>query len=154
FTSEALEGLLLAHPDKLKSIREDNKGLIRADAPIEGKVAIVTGGGGGHLPLFLGYIGEGMLDGASVGETFTAASAQQMLDVTRAVDSGKGVLYIYGNYSGDVMNFDMASELAEMEGINVESVVGEDDIGSMPKSKMNERRGVAGIFYLYKLASA
>src|SRR5699024_4780529 len=135
FTSEALEGLLLAHPDKLKSIREDNKGLIRADAPIKDKVAIVTGGGAGHLPLFLGYIGDGMLDGASVGEVFTAASAQQMLDVTKAVDGGKGVLYIYGNYSGDVMNFDMAAELANMQGINVETVVGKDDIGSMPKEQ-------------------
>jgi len=154
FTSETLEGILLAHSDKVKSIREDNKGLVRTDSPIKDKVAIVTGGGAGHLPLFLGYIGEGMLDGASVGEVFTAASAQQMLDVTKAVNSGKGVLYIYGNYSGDVMNFDMASELAEIEGISVESVVGKDDIGSMPKSKMDERRGVAGIFYLYKLASA
>jgi len=75
YTKETLEGLLLAHHDKLKSVREDNKGLVRIDAPINNKVAIVTGGGAGHLPLFLGYIGEGMLDGASVGEIFTAASA-------------------------------------------------------------------------------
>ncbi|WP_026701877.1 dihydroxyacetone kinase subunit DhaK [Salibacterium aidingense] len=154
FINETLEGLLSAHPNKLRSVREDNKALVRADAPVENKVAIVTGGGAGHLPLFLGYIGKGMVDGASVGEVFTASSAQQMLDTTKAVESGKGVLYIYGNYSGDVMNFDMAAEMAEEDGIRVETVIGKDDIASMPIEQKEDRRGVAGIFYLYKLAAA
>lgn len=151
---EMLEGLLLAHSNKLKSIRNDNRSLIRVDAPVKNKVGIVTGGGSGHLPLFLGYVGEGMLDGVAVGDIFQSPSSQQMLDVIRAVNSGKGVLNLYGNYGGDVMNFDMASELAEMEGIQVESVVSTDDVASMPKGQEEKRRGVAGMFYMYKLAAA
>jgi phosphoenolpyruvate---glycerone phosphotransferase subunit DhaK len=154
FVDEMLEGLLLAHSNQIKSVRSDNRALVRKDAPVKNKVAIVTGGGSGHLPLFLGYIGKGMLDGASVGEVFAASSVQQMLDATRAVDGGQGVLYVYGNYGGDVMNFEMAAELAEIEGIRVESVVGKDDVASMPKELEEQRRGVAGIFYLYKLAAA
>ncbi len=154
FVDEMLEGLLLAHADQLKSVREDNRGLIRSDAPVPGKVAIVTGGGSGHLPLFLGYVGKGMLDGVAVGDVFASPSAQVMLDVTRAVNSGAGVLYLYGNYGGDVMNFDMAGELAELEGIRTETVVVTDDAASMPKGQEAQRRGVAGMFYLYKLAGA
>lgn len=151
---QMLEGLLLAHPDKVKSVRADNRGLSRADAPVQGKVAIVTGGGSGHLPLFLGYVGKGMLDGVSVGDIFASPSAQQMLEVTRTVHGGAGVLYLYGNYGGDVMNFDMAAELAEVEDIRVESVVATDDVASMPKGSEDQRRGVGGMFYLYKLAAA
>lgn len=151
---EMLEGLLLAHPDKVKSVRDDNRAIVRVDAPIKGKVGIVTGGGSGHLPLFIGYIGKGMLDGAAVGNIFASPSSRQMLDATKAVNGGAGVLYIYGNYGGDVMNFDLAMELAELEGIRVESVVGTDDVASMPKGSESQRRGVAGIFYLYKLAAA
>lgn len=154
FVDEMLEGLLLAHPDIIKSVRSDNRALVRATSPVKDKVAIVTGGGSGHLPLFLGYIGSGMLDGASVGEVFAASSVQQMLDATKAVDGGKGVLYVYGNYSGDCMNFDMSAELSGLEGIRVETVVGKDDVASMPKELREQRRGVAGIFYLYKIASA
>ncbi|ARK30131.1 PTS-dependent dihydroxyacetone kinase, dihydroxyacetone-binding subunit DhaK [Halalkalibacter krulwichiae] len=151
---EMLEGLLLAHSDKLKSIRVDNRSLVRIDAPVKDKVGIVTGGGSGHLPLFLGYVGKGMLDGVAVGDIFQSPSSQQMLDVIRAVNTGAGVLALYGNYGGDVMNFDMASDLADMENIRVESVVATDDIASMPKGGEEKRRGVAGMFYMYKLASA
>lgn len=151
---EMLEGLLLAHPDQLKSVRSDNRALARTDAPVQGKVAIATGGGSGHLPLFLGYVGPGMLDGVAVGNIFASPSARQMLDVTRAINGGAGVLYIYGNYGGDVMNFDMAAEMAQMEGIQVETVVATDDVASMPKEMSDQRRGVAGMFYLYKLAAA
>jgi dihydroxyacetone kinase-like protein len=151
---EMLEGLLLAHPDQLKSVRSDNRALARTDAPVQGKVAIATGGGSGHLPLFLGYVGPGMLDGVAVGNIFASPSARQMLDVTRAIHAGAGVLYIYGNYGGDVMNFDMAAEMAQMEGIQVETVVATDDVASMPKEMSDQRRGVAGMFYLYKLAAA
>ncbi|TVY02930.1 dihydroxyacetone kinase subunit DhaK [Paenibacillus cremeus] len=151
---EMLEGLLLAHSDQLRSVREDNRALVRADSPVQGKVAIATGGGSGHLPLFLGYVGKGMLDGVAVGNMFASPSAQVMVDVTRAIHGGAGVLYIYGNYGGDVMNFDMACEIADMEGIRVETVVATDDVASMPKGHEEQRRGVAGMFYLYKLAAA
>jgi dihydroxyacetone kinase-like protein len=151
---DMLEGLLLAHSDQLRSVRGDNRSLVRADAPVQGKVAIATGGGSGHLPLFLGYVGKGMLDGVSVGEIFASPSAQKMLDVTRSIHGGKGVLYIYGNYGGDVMNFDTAVEMAETEDIRVETVIATDDVASMPKGLEQQRRGVAGMFYLYKLAAA
>ncbi|MBU5442285.1 dihydroxyacetone kinase subunit DhaK [Paenibacillus sp. MSJ-34] len=151
---EMLEGYLLAHPAEVKSVRSDNRAIVRADAPRQGKVAIVTGGGSGHLPLFLGYVGVGKIDGVAVGDVFASPSPKQMLDATRAVDGGAGVLYIYGNYGGDVMNFDMAAEMADAEGIRVESVVATDDAASMPKGRESQRRGVAGLFYLYKLAAA
>ncbi|KIL36058.1 dihydroxyacetone kinase [Cohnella kolymensis] len=151
---EMLEGLLIAHSDQLKSVRSDNRALVRADAPVSGKVAIATGGGSGHLPLFLGYVGKGMLDGVAVGDIFASPSSQQMLDTTRSIHGGEGVLYIYGNYGGDVMNFDMAAELADLEDIRVETVVATDDVASMPQGYEHQRRGVAGMFYLYKLAAA
>lgn len=151
--TEMLEGLLAAHPDLLKSV-DNVKNLVRKDAPVQNKVGIVSGGGSGHLPLFLGYIGKGMLDGVAVGEIFASPSSKQILDVTKSVDSGKGVLYLYGNYGGDVMNFDMAREMAEMEGIRTATVIGTDDVASMPKGQESQRRGVAGLFYLYKIAAA
>ncbi|MFD1064463.1 dihydroxyacetone kinase subunit DhaK [Oceanobacillus locisalsi] len=152
--SEMLEGLLTAHSDLLKSVENNPKNLARKDAPVQDKVAIVSGGGSGHLPLFLGYIGKGMLDGVAVGEIFASPSSKQIFDITKEVNSGKGVLYLYGNYGGDVMNFDMASEMAEMEDIETATVIGTDDVASMPKGQENQRRGVAGLFYLYKLAGA
>jgi dihydroxyacetone kinase DhaK subunit len=151
--TEMLEGLLAAHPDLLRSAGSV-KNLVRKDAPVQNKVGIVSGGGSGHLPLFLGYIGEGMLDGVAVGEIFASPSSKQILDVTKAVDGGKGVLYLYGNYGGDVMNFDMAAEMAEMEGIQTATVIGTDDVASMPKGQESQRRGVAGLFYIYKIAAA
>jgi dihydroxyacetone kinase-like protein len=125
---------------------------------VPGKVGIATGGGSGHLPLFLGYVGEGMLDGCSIGDVFQSPSAEQMLAVTKEIDSGAGVLYIYGNYGGDILNFDMAAEMADFEeNIHVESVVAGDDVASgapvKPGAK-NTRRGVAGIFFVYKCAGA
>ncbi len=110
---------------------------MRADEPKKGKVGLATGGGSGHLPLFLGYVGKGMLDGCSVGGVFQSPSSQQMLEVTKAIDSGAGVLYIYGNYGGDVMNFDMAAEMAEAEGIRVAQVVAGEDVASAPKGQEN-----------------
>jgi dihydroxyacetone kinase len=154
FVDEMLEGLLAAYPDLIRSVREDNKALVRSEAPRPGKVGIVTGGGSGHLPLFLGYVGRGLLDGVAVGDVFQSPSPEQILDATRAVHSDGGVLYIYGNYGGDVMNFDMAGELALAEGIRTETVIGTDDVASMPPESMDQRRGVAGIFFLYKCAGA
>jgi len=154
FVNEMLQGILAAHPGELKSVSADLKSMARADTPVKGKVGLVTGGGSGHLPVFLGYVGKGMLDGCAVGNVFASPSAQQMLDVTKAIDGGSGVLYIYGNYGGDVMNFDMASEMAGFEDIRVETVIVADDVASAPKGSEKKRRGVAGLFYAYKIAGA
>lgn len=154
FVDEMLEGILAAHPDQLKNVADDLRCIVRADAPKSGKVALATGGGSGHLPLFLGYVGQGMLDGCSVGGVFQSPSAEQMLEVTKAIHGGKGVLYIYGNYGGDIMNFDMSTEMADMEDIRVESYVAGEDVASAPKGEEGKRRGVAGIFYVYKCAGA
>lgn len=150
---EMLEGILLAHPDQLRSVG-DIHSIVRADAPVERKVGIVTGGGSGHLPLFLGYVGRGLLDGVAVGDVFASPTASQILEVTRAVDSGAGVLYLYGNYGGDVMNFDLSAEFAAMEGLTTKTVVGRDDVASSPKGEEEFRRGIAGIFMLFKVAGA
>lgn len=152
FTDESLEGILAAHPSMLRAV--SRRGLARADAPVDGKVAIVTGGGFGHLPLFLGYVGRGLADGVAVGDVFSSPSHAEMLAVTRAVNGGAGVFYLYGNYSGDVMNFDLAAELAADEGITVASFQASDDIASAPKGRETDRRGVAGILFLYKIAGA
>ena len=154
FVDEMLEGILLAHPDQLAPAAGDNRCLVRAGSPKKGKVGIATGGGSGHLPLFLGYVGPGMLDGCSVGGVFQSPSSEQMFNVTKAIDAGAGVLYIYGNYGGDIMNFDMAKDMAAMEDIAVEQVVGAEDVASAPQGQEHKRRGVAGIFFLYKCAGA
>ncbi len=153
YVTEMLDGLLRAHPDQL-AFAEDVHAIVRADAPVQGKVALATGGGSGHLPVFLGYVGKGMLDGCAVGDVFQSPSAEQMLEVTRRIHGGKGVLYIYGNYGGDVMNFDMAAEMADMEGIRVETVLVKDDVASAPQTEADRRRGVAGMVYAFKLAGA
>jgi dihydroxyacetone kinase-like protein len=154
FVPEMIEGILAAHPGKLTSVAGDLHCLVKGGPKTPGKVGIASGGGSGHLPLFLGYIGDGLLDGCSIGDVFQSPSADQMLEVTRAIDTGAGVLYIYGNYGGDVLNFDMATEMASMEDITVETVLGADDVASAPKTEGQKRRGVAGIFYLFKCAGA
>ncbi len=154
FVDEMLEGILLAHPDKLRLVGADKRAVVRADAPVKGKVGIATGGGSGHLPVFMGYVGKGLVDGCSIGNVFSSPTVEQMLAATRAIDGGAGVLYLFGNYSGDVMNFGMAAEMAEAEGIHVETVLAADDVASAPKGQEARRRGVAGIFYAYKLAGA
>ncbi len=154
FVDDMLEGILAAHPRQMTYVNEDRHCIVRAGEKKTGKVGIATGGGSGHLPLFLGYVGEGLLDGCSVGNVFQSPSAEQMFEVTKAIDSGAGVLYIFGNYGGDIMNFDMAAEMASMEDIRVEQVVAGEDVASAPKGEEGKRRGVAGIFYLYKCAGA
>jgi dihydroxyacetone kinase-like protein len=153
FVDEMLEGILAAHPDKLRSAAGDLRCIVTA-RPRPGKVGIATGGGSGHLPLFLGYVGDGLLDGCAVGGVFQSPSAEQMLEVTKAIHQGAGVLYLYGNYSGDIINFDMAAEMAGMEDIKVLSLVGNDDVASSPRGQEGKRRGVAGIFFVYKAAGA
>lgn len=157
YVKEMLEGIYAAHPDLVTCTGEDVHCLVTARKK-EGKVGIATGGGSGHLPLFLGYVGEGMLDGCSVGDVFQSPSAEQMLAVTKYIDSGAGVLYIYGNYNGDIFNFDMAAEMADFEeDIRVESVVAGEDVasaGPAAPGEKNTRRGVAGIVFVYKCAGA
>lgn len=154
FVDEMLDGLLLAHPDRLKAASEDRRALVRADAPGQGRVGIVTGGGSGHLPVFLGYVGEGLCSGVAVGNVFSSPSAEQILAATRGVSGGAGVLYLYGNYGGDVLNFDLAADLADAEDIATKTVVVSDDVASAPRERSGDRRGIAGLFFAYKCAGA
>jgi dihydroxyacetone kinase len=154
FIDEMIDGLLLAHPDQLRAASQDRRALVRADSPASGRVGIVTGGGSGHLPTFLGYVGDGLCSGVAVGNVFSSPSPDQVLDATRASNGGAGVLYLYGNYGGDVLNFDLAADLAEIEGIETRTVLVTDDVASQPKERIADRRGVAGLFFAYKCAGA
>ncbi|PVU83184.1 dihydroxyacetone kinase subunit DhaK [Cellulomonas sp. WB94] len=154
FVDEMIEGILLAHPDLVKTPGSDPRIMVRADAPVAGKVGIVTGGGSGHLPLFKGYVGVGLCSGVAIGNVFSSPSSQQVFEATKAVDGGVGVLYLYGNYGGDVFNFDLAADLSELEDIETLTVVGRDDVASQPKERKADRRGVAGIIFAYKAAGA
>jgi dihydroxyacetone kinase len=151
---EMMEGILLAHPNSFKSVDGDLRAIVRADAPLKGKVGIATGGGSGHLPVFMGYVGKGLVDGASIGNVFSSPTTKQMLKVTKAINGGCGVLYLYGRYQGDMMNFDTAAELAADQGIEVQTVLISDDVASAPAEEWNRRRGVAGLFFGYKIAGA
>jgi dihydroxyacetone kinase-like protein len=152
FVDEMLEGIYKAHP-AVTYTAGDLRCLVTSKIKA-GKVGIATGGGSGHLPTFLGFVGDGMLDGAAVGGVFQSPSAEQMYQVTKHIDQGAGVLYIYGNYTGDLINFDMAAELADLDGISVKQVVGNDDVASSVVGEEHKRRGVAGIFFIYKAAGA
>lgn len=153
FVPEMLDGLIKAHPDQL-AFTQDIHCIVRADSPVQGKVALATGGGSGHLPVFLGYVGKGMLDGCAVGDVFASPSAEQMFWVTQRIHGGKGVVYIYGNYGGDVLNFDMAADLASFEDIEVRTVLVKDDVASAPPEEAGRRRGVAGMVFAFKAAGA
>ena len=148
--AEALEGLVLAGDGSLKAVA-GGAGIIRADIP-EGKVALLIGGGSGHEPLFPGFVGRNLADGSACGQIFAAPVPDVILETTKAVHRGKGVLYLYGNYSGDNMNFDIASELAEDEGIAVRTVRVWDDVAAAPRERIDDRRGIAGDFYVIKVA--
>jgi dihydroxyacetone kinase-like protein len=152
FVDDMLGGILAAHSEDLACVQGDKRCIVRKQ--IADKVALVTGGGSGHLPLFMGYVGSGLLDGCAIGGVFQSPSADQMFEVTKQVSRGKGVIYIYGNYSGDIMNFEMCSEMAGMENIKTLHVVGADDVASAPIEEKQKRRGVAGIFFVYKTAGA
>lgn len=154
FVDQMLEGLLLAHSNQLKSCGGTNRALVRTDAPIADRVGIVTGGGSGHLPVFLGYVGRGLASGVAIGNVFSSPAVDQIVAATRGVNSGRGVLYLYGNYSGDVLNFDSAAEIVDADGIRVETVLVADDVASAPAERRANRRGVAGLFYAYKIAGA
>ena len=154
YVDEMLAGLTAAHPEYYRLHGDSGKVVVRTTAGKTGKVGIVTGGGSGHLPVFSGYVGEGLLDACAIGDVFASPSAEQMADAIRAADSGAGVLRLYGNYGGDVMNFDMAGELVEFEDITCSSVLLVDDVASAPPEEAEKRRGVAGMVYAFKMAGA
>jgi dihydroxyacetone kinase-like protein len=150
---EMLEGFLDVHQRYVRKL-ESARTVVRADAPGRGKVGIVTGGGSGHKPAFIGFIGKGMLDAVAVGEIFTSPPPISVIEAAKAVNGGKGVLFLLGNYSGDVMNFNLAAEMCAEEGIPVAQVIATDDVGSGSKEKASNRRGVVGEFLAWKIAGA
>lgn len=155
FVDETMDGIIAAYGDKVKLLNGDKRVLLSAYPAREGKVGIVTAGGSGHLPVFLGYVGSGLLDGCAIGNVFASPSAQRMADMIRACDRGNGVLCLYGNYGGDKMNFEMACETVELEDdIVTKTVLVKDDVASAPKENADRRRGVAGMVYAFKIAGA
>ena len=150
---EMITGMLLAAPNKLKQLK-DTTVIMRKDAPIKKKVGIVSGGGSGHEPAHAGYIGSGMLDAAVIGEVFTSPSVDQVYEAIKAVDSGEGVFLVIKNYTGDVLNFEMAAELATAEGIQVEQIIVNDDVAVEDSSFTTGRRGIAGTIFIHKIVGA
>jgi len=150
---EMLDGMLAAYPEQLRRL-DDTEVMVRADAPVSGKVGVVSGGGSGHEPTHAGFIGDGMLDGAAAGEVFTSPTADQLNEMIEACDSGEGVLCVVKNYEGDVMNFETAGEMAAMEDIEVRQVVVNDDVAVEDSLYTSGRRGVAGTIFVHKVAGA
>jgi phosphoenolpyruvate---glycerone phosphotransferase subunit DhaK len=151
--AEMLRGMELAHSGLVRVIHDFGV-VVRADAPVQNKVALVSGGGSGHEPAHGGYVGPGMLDAACAGAVFTSPTPEQMLEATKAVDGGAGVFYVVKNYTGDVLNFEMAGELAEAEGIQTDYVVTNDDVAVEDSTFTAGRRGIAGTIYVHKIAGA
>lgn len=149
---EMLQGIVQAHPQYLKRVEGFNV-LVRADSPTA-KVALVSGGGSGHEPSHGGFVGRGMLDGAVAGAVFTSPTPDQVFEAVKAVNGGKGVLLVIKNYTGDILNFEMAAELAAAEGIEVEKVVVNDDVAVENSTWTSGRRGIAGTVFVHKLAGA
>lgn len=154
YVDEMLAGLVAAHPEHYRLHGDTGKVIARAGSGRDGKVGIVSGGGSGHLPVFTGYVGTGLLDACAIGDVFASPSAEQMADAIRVADKGAGVLRLYGNYGGDVMNFDMAGDLVEFEDIRCTTVLLADDVASAPPAEREKRRGVAGMVYAFKIAGA
>lgn len=149
---EMLKGFLKAHSDLVEA--SGHPRVVKAKNISNGKVAVVTGGGSGHKPAFIGYVGNGMCDAAAVGEIFSSPTAASFLEAFKATDSGKGVACLYGNYSGDNMNVKMAVKMAKKQGITVKTVVANDDVASAPRDQREKRRGVAGEILMWKVAGA
>ncbi len=149
--AELLEGLVEAYDGEARKV---GKGGIVMNGLPDGKVALMVGGGSGHEPIYHGLVGKNMADGAACGDIFAAPPPDIVLETTQALDRGKGVLYLYGNYAGDVMNFDMGAELAADEDIRVETVLIWDDVASAPPDRKEDRRGIAGLVLIVKIAGA
>ena len=153
FVEESIEGLVKSHPD-IYSFAQDNKRVITRAKKSSNKVGIVSGGGSGHLPVFTGYVGKGMLDACAVGSVFASPSVDQIASAIRNADNGNGVLCVLGNYGGDVMNFEMACEIVGSEGIKTKTIVVADDIASASNEEKLKRRGIAGMIFVFKVAGS
>ncbi|WP_299815659.1 dihydroxyacetone kinase subunit DhaK [uncultured Roseibium sp.] len=151
---EMLTGIMAAHGSHLWRPENAPRAVIARDGPRKGKVGLIIGGGSGHEPTFLGFVGKGLADAAAIGNVFASPPPQPVVDAAMAVDGGEGVLFMYGNYAGDVMNFDMAAEMLELEGIEARTVLTTDDIASAPREARATRRGVAGNVFIFKAAGA
>src|SRR5512136_81172 len=147
---EELRGVAAAHADLVKVFFDPNY-VVRADAPVKGKVGVISGGGSGHEPMHGGFVGLGMLDAACPGAVFTSPTPDQMLEATKAVDGGAGTLHIVKNYTGDIMNFEMAADLARDEGLTVEQVVIDDDVAVKDSLYAAGRRGVGATVLAEKI---
>ncbi len=154
FVDETVEGIIAAYGDRLRLLNGDTRVLLSGYPAPDGKVGIVTAGGSGHLPVFLGYVGKGMIDGCAIGNVFASPASSKMADMIRACDRGSGVLCLFGNYGGDKLNFEMACEEVEFDDVKTETVLVADDVASSPKETAERRRGVAGLVYAYKIAGA
>ena len=153
FVEESIEGLVKSHPE-IYSFAPDNKRVIARAEKASNKVGIISGGGSGHLPVFTGYVGKGLLDSCAVGSVFASPSVDQIASAIRNADNGNGVLCVIGNYGGDVMNFEMACEIVSSEGIKTKTVIVADDIASASNEEKSKRRGIAGMIFVFKVAGS
>ena len=153
FVEESIQGLIKSHPN-IYAFAKDNKRVITRAKKASNKVGVVSGGGSGHLPVFTGYVGKGILDACAVGSVFASPSVDQIASAIRNGDSGNGVLCILGNYGGDVMNFEMACEIVASEGIKTKTIIVADDIASAKNEEKLKRRGIAGMIFVFKIAGA
>ncbi|CAN5902983.1 hypothetical protein BH24DEI2_BH24DEI2_08690 [soil metagenome] len=153
FKEDLIEGMAAAYSRYWTRV-PGAAGVMAHDVPAPGRVSVVNGGGSGHYPTFAGVVGAGMMSASVIGDVFTSPSGEQVYRVAKAVDGGSGILFCYGNYSGDVMNFDMAAMRLEDDGVEVETVLVTDDVASGGPHERHERRGVAGGFYVYKCVGA
>jgi len=153
FVEESIDGLVKSHPD-IYAFAPDNKRVIKRAEKTSNKVGIVSGGGSGHLPVFTGYVGKGLLDACAVGSVFASPSVEQIASAIRNADNGNGVLCVLGNYGGDVMNFEMACEIVGSEGIKTKTIIVADDIASASIEEKSKRRGIAGMIFVFKIAGS
>ena len=151
---DTVRGFIKAHADMVRLADNNPRVVVARKAPIAGKVGVITGGGSGHEPAFIGYTGEAMLDAVAVGELFSSPTAKSFLDAAREANGGKGVVCLYGNYAGDNMNVKMAIKLAAKEGIEIQTVVANDDVCSASPEERDKRRGVAGEIFMWKCGGA
>ena len=151
FVDETIDGLIKSHPN-VYSLAEDNSRVIKRAKKSSYKVGLVSGGGSGHLPIFTGYVSEGLLDTCAIGSVFASPSVDQIASAIRNADNGNGVLCILGNYGGDVMNFEMACEIVKEEGVNTKTIIVADDIASASLEEKEKRRGIAGMIFVFKVA--
>lgn len=153
FVKESIEGLIKSHPDVYAFAPDNERVIVKAKKSLN-KVGVVTGGGSGHLPVFTGYVGKGMLDTCAVGSVFASPSVDQIASAIRNGDNGNGVLCVLGNYGGDVMNFEMACEIVNADGIKTKTIIVADDIASASNEEKLKRRGIAGMIYIFKIAGS